>query len=92
MNCANCRFEFREKSSLLMGTHNNHSTNTTTLWRRNNAGEPVCNACGLYFKLHGINRPPSKKNEGIRSRNRTTFHLIILHFVLTMLNVLKGFC
>jgi len=48
----------------------NCSTNTTTLWRRNNAGEPVCNACGLYFKLHGINRPPSKKNEGIRSRKR----------------------
>ena len=32
----------------------NCSTNTTTLWRRNNQGEPVCNACGLYFKLHGV--------------------------------------
>ncbi|XP_014216767.1 GATA zinc finger domain-containing protein C1393.08-like, partial [Copidosoma floridanum] len=31
----------------------NCETNTTTLWRRNNNGEPVCNACGLYFKLHG---------------------------------------
>ncbi|CAG0919507.1 unnamed protein product, partial [Notodromas monacha] len=30
----------------------NCSTNTTTLWRRNSEGEPVCNACGLYFKLH----------------------------------------
>ena len=24
--------------------------------RRNNDGEPVCNACGLYYKLHGVNR------------------------------------
>jgi len=27
---------------------------TSTLWRRNNDGETVCNACGLYFKLHGV--------------------------------------
>lgn len=32
----------------------NCCTNTTTLWRRNNQGEPVCNACGLYFKLHNV--------------------------------------
>uniref|UniRef100_A0A8C6V7C7 GATA binding protein 5 n=1 Tax=Naja naja TaxID=35670 RepID=A0A8C6V7C7_NAJNA len=32
----------------------NCHTTTTTLWRRNAEGEPVCNACGLYMKLHGI--------------------------------------
>ena len=42
----------------------NCGTNTTTLWRRNSQGEPVCNACGLYYKLHGINR--IKKNDDIR--------------------------
>lgn len=26
----------------------------TSLWRRNNEGEPVCNACGLYYKLHKV--------------------------------------
>ncbi|KAF3859797.1 hypothetical protein F7725_000052 [Dissostichus mawsoni] len=31
----------------------NCHTSTTTLWRRNADGEPVCNACGLYMKLHG---------------------------------------
>ena len=35
-------------------TCSNCSTSTTTLWRRNSSGEPVCNACGLYFKLHGV--------------------------------------
>ena len=34
----------------------NCHTTTTTLWRRNADGEPVCNACGLYMKLHGVSR------------------------------------
>lgn len=32
----------------------NCTTNHTTLWRRNHQGEPVCNACGLYYKLHNV--------------------------------------
>lgn len=32
----------------------NCTTQTTTLWRRNSQGDPVCNACGLYFKLHNV--------------------------------------
>lgn len=48
----------------------NCHTSTTTLWRRNASGEPVCNACGLYFKLHNINRPLTMKKDGIQTRNR----------------------
>ncbi|XP_064652127.1 transcription factor GATA-4-like isoform X2 [Lineus longissimus] len=48
----------------------NCHTSTTTLWRRNNEGEPVCNACGLYYKLHGVNRPLAMKKEGIQTRKR----------------------
>ncbi|KAI0240364.1 Transcription factor GATA-4 [Lamellibrachia satsuma] len=48
----------------------NCHTSTTTLWRRNNEGEPVCNACGLYYKLHGVHRPLSMKKEGIQTRKR----------------------
>ncbi|CAH0556409.1 unnamed protein product [Brassicogethes aeneus] len=48
----------------------NCKTTNTTLWRRNNQGEPVCNACGLYFKLHGVVRPLSMKKEGIQTRKR----------------------
>lgn len=32
----------------------NCHTTATTLWRRNHVGEPVCNACGLYYKLHNV--------------------------------------
>ncbi|KAK6167800.1 hypothetical protein SNE40_021743 [Patella caerulea] len=45
-------------------------TSTTTLWRRNAEGEPVCNACGLYYKLHQVNRPMSMKKDGIQTRKR----------------------
>uniref|UniRef100_A0A0M3IKR8 GATA-type domain-containing protein n=1 Tax=Ascaris lumbricoides TaxID=6252 RepID=A0A0M3IKR8_ASCLU len=49
---------------------NCHGTNTT-LWRRNAEGEPVCNACGLYFKLHNVHRPASMKKEGtLQTRKR----------------------
>ncbi|VDP16688.1 unnamed protein product, partial [Schistosoma margrebowiei] len=44
-----------QSSSRRTGTIcSNCRTITTTLWRRNTNGEPVCNACGLYFKLHNV--------------------------------------
>ena len=48
----------------------NCKTTNTTLWRRNNEGHPVCNACGLYFKLHGVHRPNSMKKDVIQKRKR----------------------
>ncbi|XP_018334707.1 transcription factor GATA-4 [Agrilus planipennis] len=48
----------------------NCTTKTTSLWRRNGHGETVCNACGLYYKLHGIERPKSMKKENIQTRKR----------------------
>ncbi|PIO38090.1 hypothetical protein AB205_0123850 [Aquarana catesbeiana] len=48
----------------------NCHTSTTTLWRRNANGDPVCNACGLYYKLHNVNRPLAMKKDGIQTRNR----------------------
>ncbi|XP_059611987.1 uncharacterized protein LOC132258622 isoform X2 [Phlebotomus argentipes] len=48
----------------------NCQTTTTTLWRRNHNGDPVCNACGLYYKLHNVQRPLSMKKEGVQTRKR----------------------
>lgn len=35
----------------------NCHTRTTPLWRKTNQGDLLCNACGLFYKLHGILRP-----------------------------------
>ncbi|XP_066601370.1 uncharacterized protein [Prorops nasuta] len=48
----------------------NCGTMTTTIWRRNMKGEMVCNACGLYYKLHGINRPVTMRRDTIHTRRR----------------------
>ncbi|CAB3227568.1 unnamed protein product [Arctia plantaginis] len=48
----------------------NCQTTTTSLWRRNAHGETVCNACGLYYKLHNINRPLAMKKDSIQTRKR----------------------
>ncbi|ODV89905.1 hypothetical protein CANCADRAFT_17130, partial [Tortispora caseinolytica NRRL Y-17796] len=48
----------------------NCRTKTTPLWRRNAEGEPLCNACGLFLKLHGVVRPLSLKTDVIKKRNR----------------------
>ncbi|OBZ81609.1 GATA-binding factor A, partial [Choanephora cucurbitarum] len=48
----------------------NCGTSTTPLWRRDIDGSPLCNACGLYLKLHHEKRPLSMKTDNIKKRQR----------------------
>lgn len=48
----------------------NCKTTVTPLWRRDNQGNSLCNACGLFLKLHGRARPTCFKTNVIKPRNR----------------------
>jgi hypothetical protein len=61
----------------------NCGTTNTPLWRRDEEGKPICNACGmlisfpsgltfqgLYHKLHGEHRPIQMKKTVIKRRKR----------------------
>lgn len=76
----------------------NCGTMTTTIWRRNPEGEMVCNACGLYYKLHGVNRPVTMRRDTIHTRrrrpkgekgsgrHRNSMFLGNIHFVLSCIS------
>ncbi|KZO91623.1 glucocorticoid receptor-like (DNA-binding domain), partial [Calocera viscosa TUFC12733] len=48
----------------------NCDTTNTPLWRKDPDGKTLCNACGLYFKLHNTHRPRSLRSETPKKRTR----------------------
>ena len=66
-----------QQKNLRLGPHTrciNCNTNKTSLWRRatNAEGSPICNACGLYEKLHGASRPMDMRKDTVQPRKRKT--------------------
>ncbi|KIY46386.1 GATA transcription factor, partial [Fistulina hepatica ATCC 64428] len=45
-------------------------TRRTCVWRRSKAGTRLCNACGVYARLRGKDRPLHLKGNKIRPRTR----------------------
>lgn len=61
--------EVRKPAESDVSCANCHTTQTT-LWRRSVKGDLVCNACGLYYRLHGVPRPLAMKKSGLQTRTR----------------------
>ncbi|KAG7692314.1 hypothetical protein KL930_004948 [Ogataea haglerorum] len=66
---ATVKSENNEEQPLVVAC-TNCSTTVTPLWRRNEYGQTICNACGLYYKLHGKHRPVKLKKSTIRRRKK----------------------
>lgn len=64
-----CKKTEGEEENMAIACYN-CSTTITPLWRRDDAGNAICNACGLYYRMHGSHRPIVMKRSTIKRRKR----------------------
>ncbi|KAH8915115.1 hypothetical protein BT69DRAFT_1341738 [Atractiella rhizophila] len=67
---AAARISDKNSSSDIPMVCGNCRTSNTPLWRRDAEGRPLCNACGLFRNLHGVDRPLSLNTGIVKKRNR----------------------
>ncbi|CAG8679977.1 13917_t:CDS:2, partial [Dentiscutata heterogama] len=72
MNCINKNNSLNSSPTLTSGEASESDTSNAIPCKRQRSSsrQPLCNACGLFLKLHGVVRPLSLKTDTIKKRNR----------------------